>query len=80
MTCLTYPDTMPPLFSIIIPTKNRSQVLFQAITTVFRQTCPDWELIIVDNDDSDDTRAVCAGFHDTRLKYIRTGGLSMTDN
>lgn len=69
-----------PFFSIIIPTKNRSAVLEQAITTVFRQTHEDWELIVVDNDDTEETAQVCRKFPDPRLKYIRTGGLCMSDN
>jgi hypothetical protein len=68
------------LFSIIIPTKNRSSVLDQAITTVLRQSYPHWELIIVDNDDSNETQKVCQKFNDSRLKYVRTGGLNMSDN
>ena len=71
-----------PRFSILLPTKNRSIIVGDAIRSVLAQTCPDWELVVSDNDDSDTaTRDVVAGFHDPRIRYRRTSGkLAMHEN
>jgi glycosyltransferase involved in cell wall biosynthesis len=69
-----------PYFSVVIPTKNRSFLMGQAIRSVLDQSFRDTELIIADNDDTDATHKVVAGVADPRLKYLRTGNLSMPDN
>lgn len=72
----------PPYFSILLPTKNRSEILSGAIQSVLAQTCADFELIVSDNDDSPRaTRAVVEQFQDSRIRYCRTAGnLAMHEN
>ena len=70
-----------PFFSVLIPTKNRSHIVGMAIQSVLEQTFGDFEVIVADNDDSDTaTREVVQRFDDPRLRYHRTGGLSIADN
>ena len=71
-----------PFFSILLPTKNRSEILAGAIRSALEQTFGDFELIISDNDDSpDSTRAVVQSFSDSRIRYVRTSGaLAMHEN
>lgn len=71
-----------PFFSILLPTKNRSIILGDAIRSALSQTFADFELLVSDNDDSStDTRAVVAGFSDPRVRYHRTAGnLPMHEN
>lgn len=69
-----------PFFSILMPTKNRGQLLAKAIESVLSQTFADFEIIVVDNDDGDETSKVVSRFEDPRLQYYRTGGLSMVEN
>lgn len=69
-----------PFFSIIIPTKNRNWVVNEAILSILRQSHSEWELIVVDNDDTEATAEVCRQHADPRIKHLRTGGLSMADN
>jgi len=69
-----------PLFSIIIPTKNRSSFMSGAVNSVLLQTFKDWELLVIDNDDTDETQEVMKQFSDPRIKVFRTGNLSMPDN
>lgn len=60
-----------PLFSIIIPTYNRANLLPKAIESVIAQRYDGWELIIVDDGSTDDTAVVCQNFQsDVRIKYI----------
>jgi glycosyltransferase involved in cell wall biosynthesis len=61
----------PPIFSIIIPTHNRSHRLKRAITSVLEQTVTSWELIIVDDCSTDGTTDLIEPFLvDERIKYI----------
>jgi len=69
-----------PYFSVVIPTKGRSFLMAGAIESVLRQTFSDLELIVCDNDDGEATHEVVARFDDPRLRYHRTGNLSMPDN
>lgn len=58
------------LFSIIIPTYNRSSFLPKAIESVILQTYSNWELIIVDDGSTDKTKEVVHPFlSDTRIHY-----------
>jgi len=57
-------------FSIIIPTFNRSHLISIAIKSVLDQTFSDWELIIVDDGSTDNTKEIVSGFKDERIKYI----------
>ncbi|MCS7063711.1 MAG: glycosyltransferase [Methylacidiphilales bacterium] len=44
-----------PLFSVIIPTYNRELFLKETLQSVFRQTFPDFEVIVVDDGSTDNT-------------------------
>jgi glycosyltransferase involved in cell wall biosynthesis len=71
-----------PFFSVLIPTKNRSEIVGDAVRSVLNQTFGDFEIILSDNDDSDSaTRDKIVEIQDPRLRYIRTSGkLPMHDN
>lgn len=61
----------PLLFSVIIPTYNRANLLTKAIESVETQLYEGWELIIVDDGSTDNTSDVCQNFlADPRVKYI----------
>lgn len=51
-----------PLFTIIIPTFNRAKLLRIAINSVLDQQYKNWELIIVDDGSTDDTKKVVQSF------------------
>lgn len=57
-------------FSIIIPTYNRATFLPKAIESVLSQTFADWELIIVDDGSTDNTKEVVSQYSDSRITYI----------
>ena len=60
-----------PLFSLLIPTRNRAHLLRYALESVLMQDWDDYELIVSDNDSSDGTKEFVAGFAHPRLHYIR---------
>lgn len=70
-----------PFFSVLLPTRNRAEIVGGAIESVLGQTFDAFEIILCDNDDSDTaTREVVGKFDDKRIHYERTGGLAMCDN
>ena len=62
-----------PIFSILIPTRNRADLLRYAIQSVLSQDCDDYELIISDNDSSDDTSGTALQFNSPKIRYVTTG-------
>lgn len=60
----------PPLISIITPTFNRANYLVETITSVLQQTYDRFELLIIDNGSTDDTRKVVHSFQDPRIRYF----------
>ena len=59
-----------PVVSAIIPTYNFGRFLGEAIQSVLDQTFTDFELIVVDDGSTDDTREVVGSFNDSRIRYI----------
>lgn len=68
-------------FSIVMPTRNRAHLLKSALQTALAQTFDDYEILVSDNNSTDDTRRVAHELGDGRVRYIRTGAdLSMRDS
>ena len=59
-------------FSIIIPTYNRGALLIETVDTVLGQTYPHFEIIIVDDGSTDNTREVVEKHYagEPRIKYF----------
>jgi glycosyltransferase involved in cell wall biosynthesis len=69
-----------PFFSVVIPTRGRIQAVDWAIRSVLDQTFTDLECVVVDNNMDDRIDTICAQFNDSRVRQVKTGGLSMPDN
>lgn len=59
-------------FSIVVPTYNRAGLITKAIDTVLSQTFSNWQLVIIDDGSTDNTKEVVAEYasKDERIKYI----------
>lgn len=67
--------------SIVIPTRNRAVYLKHCIETCLSTDDPLIEVIVSDNNSTDNTRTVATSFSDPRLHYYHTGAdLSMRQN
>lgn len=76
-------DFIKPLFSVIIPLYNKAQFISDTVNSVLRQTCPQFELIVVDDGSTDHgAKIVADSFEDKRIKLIRkkNGGVSSARN
>jgi glycosyltransferase involved in cell wall biosynthesis len=71
-----------PTVTVIIPAYNQSRYLGEAVQSVLAQTYGDFEIVVVDDGSTDDTRSVAAGFTDPRVRYIyqQNRGLSAARN
>lgn len=57
------------MVSIITPTYNCGRFIGETIQSVLNQSYKDWEMLIVDDCSTDNTREVVEGFNDPRIKY-----------
>ena len=69
------PPVAPPRISVIIPTRNRADLLKRSVLSVLAQTFTDLELIVVNDASTDHTADVLATITDPRLSVVhRTAG------
>jgi glycosyltransferase involved in cell wall biosynthesis len=72
-----------PIVSVIIPTFNRATLALQAVQSVFAQTFSDYEVIVVDDGSTDNTKEVLAAFtgaQNFRYHYQPNSGRSTARN
>ncbi len=62
-----------PLVSVVIPTYNRALLIPETIKSVLNQTFRDFEIIVVDDGSSDNTREVVSAFPVTYIKQENQG-------
>jgi glycosyltransferase involved in cell wall biosynthesis len=60
-----------PTVTVAIPTRNRADLLPQAIDSALEQTFTDTEILVLDDASSDGTAEVVTRYDDPRLRYIR---------
>jgi len=66
--------------SVIIPTYNRYTVLKRALESVFSQTYPPFEVIVVDDGSNDETELIQEDFPTIKYFYQQNGGVSSARN
>ncbi len=75
---------LSPKVSVIIPTYNRNKLVLDAIDSVLEQTFQNFEIIIVDDGSTDNTKTHIDSYQkkDTRIKYIfqENQGVSIARN
>lgn len=72
-----------PLFTVIIPTKDRAEYLTHTLNTCVMQEYENFEIIVSDDGSSDNTRNIVEKFSnsDSRVRYISPGNnVGMKEN
>jgi hypothetical protein len=82
---MNHPSTTDtqPLFTVIIPTKNRAEYLYHTLRTCMMQDYEPLEVVVSDDASTDNTRQIVeeAARVDRRIRYMRTDtGIGMRDN
>ncbi len=62
---------MKPIISVVLPFYREGQLLAPAIDSVLSQTFQDWELVLVDNNASEETRHTARSYADSYPEKIR---------
>lgn len=71
------------LVSIIMPSYNTAECIMDSITSVCNQTYENWELLIVDDCSTDNTKEIVAEISDPRIKIFyneRNSGAAVSRN
>jgi cellulose synthase/poly-beta-1,6-N-acetylglucosamine synthase-like glycosyltransferase len=50
--------TPTPLVSVVIPAYNAARFITETLESVFKQTYTNWEIVLIDDGSTDNTRAV----------------------
>jgi len=58
-----------PRISVIIPTYNRAHYICETINSVLEQTYKDYEIIVIDDGSTDNTKKVLKGY-DGKIRYL----------
>jgi len=58
-----------PFLSVIIPTYNRAELISKTIDSFLQQTYSNFEIIVVDDGSTDNTKIVVEAITDRRIKY-----------
>ena len=71
-----------PFFSILIPVFNTGKTLPRCLDSIFTQSCEDFEIILVDDASTDNSRQIAETYakRDSRLKIIALSENSGRDN
>lgn len=62
---------MAPHVTVVMPAYNAEPFIAAAIHSVIAQTWSDWELVVVDDGSTDDTKQILARFDDPRIRVHR---------
>lgn len=78
------PEVPGPLVSIVMPVRNRPQVVEHALASALAQTLEDWELLVIDDGSTDDTLATLERWAaaDPRIRVLprEHGGVCVARN
>ena len=61
---------MPPTVSVIMPIYNGATYVHDAVKSILVQTLQEFELIIIDNGSTDNTKEVISNINDTRISIL----------
>jgi glycosyltransferase involved in cell wall biosynthesis len=71
-----------PIVSVVVPTYNRAELIGASVASLLAQTGVDFEVVVVDDGSTDDTRARLAAIREPRLRVVAAahGGVGAARN
>lgn len=71
-----------PFFSVIIPLYNKKKFIEATLNSVLHQTFIDFEIIVVNDESTDESEAIVLGFNDKRIQLFnqKNQGVSVARN
>ncbi len=69
-----------PLFTIFLPSYNGGAYLKEAVASVLAQTCPDWELIVLDDGSTDGSLQWLHSLNEPRLRVLESAHIGIVAN
>lgn len=74
-------DRHAPRFSVLLPSRNRPELLRRALDSILRQSFTDFEVIVSDNCSEADYQSIVQPLDDPRVRLVRTAvPVPVTDN
>ncbi|MFO0807403.1 MAG: glycosyltransferase [Gemmataceae bacterium] len=75
-------DDDNPLISVAMPVRNGDNFVASAVASVVAQTYGNWELVVSDNESSDETPSILADYarRDSRIRICRTPLIPVVEN
>jgi glycosyltransferase involved in cell wall biosynthesis len=67
-----------PFFSVVIPLYNKSKYIARTINSVLSQTFKNFEVIVVDDGSTDDSRSIVESFPDARVQILHQENLGVS--
>lgn len=64
-------DEKRPAVTVLLPVYNSAPYLAEAIDSILHQSFPDFELLIMDNNSTDNSPDIIRGFSDPRIRYVK---------
>lgn len=65
--------------SVVMPVKNGEKYLKESIDSVLNQTLSDFELLIVDDGSTDNTKKIIESYRDDRVVYLKSNGEGISE-
>ncbi|MCX7768153.1 MAG: glycosyltransferase, partial [Flavobacteriales bacterium] len=62
-----------PLVSVLMPAFNAGPYISEAIQSILNQSCPDFELLVLDDGSQDNTQEIVLSYSDKRIRYLPNG-------
>ena len=62
-----------PLVSVVLPVRDGAASIVPAMRSILAQSCPSFEVVVVDDDSKDDTVVRVAALGDPRVRVVRGG-------
>lgn len=66
-----HPGRETPRIAVIIPTRDRAELLPRSIESLLGQEFEDWEAVVVDDGSEEDIRSVVERYEEERIRYVR---------